>query len=295
MPFIGEFSALGAAFLWAATSMIFAKVTVSIGPIQANISRMVFGIILFVTSIFVFRLPTDLSFSQIQYLFISAMLGLVFGDTFLFKAFQTIGARLSMLIMSLAPAIAAFLAYLFLGETLSLWGIFGIFITLGGVSLVVFERTGPVPAYTLTKIGVVFGLLGALGQGSGLLFAKFAFAEGPIHGMVASCIRIASAVIVLWPLSQLSGRRINPFRLLKRDRTIFVYLLTASVFGVYLGITLSLVAVAYAKVGIASTLIATSPVLMLPMVRFVHREQLSWKAVIGAFVAVAGVAILFLT
>lgn len=295
MPFIGEFSALGAALLWAATSMIFAKVTVKIGSVQANISRMIVGIILFVISIIVFRLPLDLSRTQIQFLFLSAMLGLVFGDTFLFKAFQTIGARLSMLIMSLAPAIAAILAYLFLGETLSIWGIFGIFITLCGVSLVVFERTGPVPAYTLTKIGVIYALLGALGQGSGLIFAKMAFAEGPIHGMVASCIRIASAVIVLLPLSLLSGRRVNPLNVLKQDRTIFIYLLTASVFGVYLGITLSLVAVAYAKVGIASTLIATSPVLMLPMVRFVHREPLSWKAVVGAFIAVTGVAILFLT
>lgn len=295
MPFLGEFSALGAALLWAATSMIFAKVTSKVGSIQANISRMIIATLLFVLSIIVFHLPINLSFTQIQYLFISAMLGLAFGDTFLFKAFQIIGARLSMLIMSLAPAIAALLAYLFLGETLSLWGIFGVLITLCGVSLVVFERTGPVPAYTLSKLGVFYALLGAFGQGSGLIFAKLAFAEGPIHGMVASCMRIASALIVLLPLSLLSGYRTNPIKLLKQDRTIFLYLLTASVFGAYFGITLSLVAVAYAKVGVASTLIATSPVLMLPMVRLVYHELLSWKAVTGAFIAVTGVAILFLT
>ena len=295
MPFIGEFSALGAALLWAATSMMFAKVTGKIGSIQANISRMIIATLLFVISIVVFRLPINLSFTQIQYLFISAMLGLAFGDTFLFKAFQTIGARLSMLIMSLAPAIAALLAYLFLGETLSLWGILGMLGTLCGVSLVVFERTGPVPAYTLSRLGVFYALLGAFGQGSGLIFAKLAFAEGPVHGMVASCIRIASALAVLLPFSLLSGHRTNPLSLLKQDRTIFLYLFAASLFGAYFGITLSLVAVAYAKVGIASTLIATSPVLMLPMVRLVYHELLSWKAVTGAFIAVTGVAILFLT
>ncbi|GAK56016.1 hypothetical protein ANT_07880 [Candidatus Vecturithrix granuli] len=295
MPFLGEFSALGAAALWAATSMIFAKVTVKIGSVQANISRMMVATLLFVISIALFRLPINLSFTQIQYLFISAMLGLVFGDTYLFKAFQTIGARLSMLVMSLAPAIAALLAYLFLGETLSIGGIWGVLITLCGVSLVVFERTGPVPAYTLSKLGVFYALLGAFGQGSGLIFAKLAFAEGPIHGMVASCIRITSAVAVLLPISLLSRRCQNPINVLKQDRTIFMYLLIASVFGTYLGITFSLVAVAYAKVGIASTLIATSPVLMLPMVRLIYHDQLSWKAIIGAFIAVTGVAILFLT
>ncbi|MDY0093367.1 MAG: DMT family transporter [Candidatus Vecturithrix sp.] len=295
MPFLGELSALGAASLWAVTSMIFAKVTVKIGSVQANIARMMVATLLFAISVVLFRLPINLSFTQIQYLFVSAMLGLVFGDTYLFKGFQTIGARLSMLIMSLSPAIAAFLAYLFLGETLSIWGIFGIFLTLCGVALVVFDRTGPVPALPLNRIGILYALMGAFGQGAGLIFAKLAFTEGPIHGMVASAIRIASAVLVLLPLSLLRRRTQNPLTVLRQDRTIFLCLLTASVFGTYLGITLSLVAVAYAKVGIASTLIATSPVLMLPIVRLAYHDRLSWKAVAGAFLAITGVAILFLT
>jgi drug/metabolite transporter (DMT)-like permease len=37
------------------------------------------------------------------------------------------------------------------------------------------------------------------------------------------------------------------------------------------------------------------PVMMLPMVKFINKEVLSWKAIVGAFVAVSGVAILFLT
>ncbi len=294
MPFLGELSALGAASLWAVTSMIFAKVTVKIGSVQANIARMMVATLLFAISVVLFRLPINLSFTQIQYLFVSAMLGLVFGDTYLFKGFQTIGARLSMLIMSLSPAIAAFLAYLFLGETLSIWGIFGIFLTLCGVAPeVVFDRTGSVPALPLNRIGILYALMGAFGQGAGLIFAKLAFTEGPIHGMVASAIRIASAVLVLLPLSLLRRRTQNPLTVLRQDRTIFLCLLTASVFGTYLGITLSLVAVAYAKVGIASTLIATSPVLMLPIVRLAYHDRLSWKAVAGAFLAITGVAILF--
>ncbi|MCB9249849.1 MAG: DMT family transporter [Ignavibacteriales bacterium] len=60
---------------------------------------------------------------------------------FSFKAFQYIGARLSMLVMTLSPPLAAFFAYIYLGESLSNWGIIGIVITIFGVSLVVLKRS----------------------------------------------------------------------------------------------------------------------------------------------------------
>jgi drug/metabolite transporter (DMT)-like permease len=67
-----------------------------------------------------------------------------------------------------------------------------------------------------------------------------------------------------------------------------------AIFGPYLGITFSLIAIMYTKVGIAATLIATVPILMLPLVRIIYKERLSWHAIVGACVAVGGVAILFL-
>jgi drug/metabolite transporter (DMT)-like permease len=55
-----------------------------------------------------------------------------------------------------------------------------------------------------------------------------------------------------------------------------------------------MVAIANAKIGIASTLMSTMPVIMLPIVKYYYKESLSWRAIAGAFIAVAGVAILFL-
>ena len=296
MPFLGELSALLAASLWAVTSMLIAKLSAKIGSVSTNILRMLVAILFFLVTIFLFKFPINLSSRQMFNLIMSAIVGLVFGDTFLFKAFQQIGARISMLIMSLAPAMAAILAYIFLGETLSSWGITGIFLTLGGISFVVFERTAPMPTqHTVTKFGLLCAFGGALGQGISVLFAKMAFDEGPIHGIVASFIRISVAVLILLPIASITGLYRNPIKLLSQNRRMLAYLLIVSFFGTYLGVTLSLVAIAYAKVGIASTLLAISPVLMLPLLRIVYKEVLSWKAMIGAFVAVGGVAILFLT
>ena len=297
MPFIGELSALSAATLWAGSSMIIAALSSKIGPVQTNIGRMVVSMIFFVSTILLFKLPLALSSTQVWYLVLSAIVGIVFGDSFLFKAFQQIGARISMLIMALAPAIATLLAYIFLGEAPPRWGIIGIFLTLGGVALVVFERREPMSSrYTITKFGIMCGFLGALGQGGGIIFVKLAFLEGPIHGVVAAFIRISVAVMFLLPATALMQQHFrNPFPILRSNKRIAAYLLVTAFFGTYLGITLSLIAVAHTEVGVASTLIATSPVLMLPMVKIVYKETLSWKAVAGAFVAVSGVAILFLT
>jgi drug/metabolite transporter (DMT)-like permease len=295
MLLLGELSAVLTATIWACTSLLISTVSSKIGSVQTNIGRMVASLFFFIVTILIFRLPLNISSTQALNLVLSSVVGIVFGDTFLFYAFRQIGARLSMLIMSLSPAIAAILAYLFLDETLSLWGIIGMILTLCGISLVVFERNAPIPSqYRVTRFGIVCAFLGALGQGGGVIFAKLAFLEGPIHGIIASFIRIAIAVFVLLPIAIVSPRVSNPVPLLRQERKVVLYLLLIAFFGTFGGVTLSLIAVAYAKVGIASTLIATSPVLMLPMVRVAYQEQLSWKATLGAFTAVVGVAILFL-
>ncbi len=296
MPFLGEVSALTAALLWAATSLIYASASKKIGSVQVNVNRMLFSIGWFVPALFLLRIPLTLSRSQLVNLVLSSIVGIVFGDTFLFKAFQQMGARISMLIMSLAPAIGAILAYVFLRETLTGWAVVGIGMTLGGIALVVLERAPSTPNYmTITKLGILYAVFGALGQGGGVVLAKKAFAEAPLDGFLASFIRIGVALTVMLPMFAITGHYSNPITLFGRDKKLLSIMLIGSFFGTFLGITLSLIAVAHTKVGIASTLIATSPVLMLPIVHFVQKEALSWKAIAGAMIAVVGVGMLFMT
>jgi drug/metabolite transporter (DMT)-like permease len=213
----------------------------------------------------------------------------------LFKAFQEIGARISMLIMSLAPAIAAMLAYVFLHETLSVTGVLGIFVTVGGIAIVVLGRrveSAAEPAFT--PVGVLYALLGAVGQGGGLIFAKLAFQESTINGFVATIIRIIASLAILLPVAALTRRFRSPFRMYAGDRKAFGLTALGAVLGPFLGISFSLIAVANAKVGIAATIMAIVPVLMLPLVRYVYGERLGWRAIGGAAVAVAGVGLLFL-
>ncbi len=295
MRFIGEISALTAAAIWAASSMMITHVSQKIGSLQTNMARMLIALCFFIGAIALFRLPVQLSSTQMWYFVLSSLIGIVIGDTFLFKAFQHIGARLSMLIMAFSPAMSALLAWIFLGETLSLFGVFGMFVTLGGIALVVLERreqTTHTPH--LSRSGLIYATLGALGQAVGVIFAKLAFAEGSVNGFVAAFFRIFVAAIFLLPTLFLMKQYRNPIpRILGNTRLLFMTVFS-SFLGAFLGISLSLIAIEHTAVGIASTLMATSPVLMLPMVSVAYKERLSWKAIVGASIAVFGVAMLFL-
>jgi drug/metabolite transporter (DMT)-like permease len=295
MPFIGEFSALAAALLWSFSSFLFTTASIRIGSVQLNISRMILAALLLIFTILAFNIDYDITFEQFYLLSISGFIGLVIGDTFLFRSFKEIGPRVSMLIMSSNPAIAAIMAYFILGEILSLWAILGIAITISGISLVILDKRARAEnKFPITKIGVFFGLMGAAGQGVGLVFAKMAFIEGDIHSLVATFIRIAAAVVIMLPAGIAFKKYDNPFKLFYRDRKALGMVALGSIIGPYLGITFSFLAIIYVQIGIASTIMATTPIIMLPLSWIIYKEKLTSKAILGAIIAVAGVALLFL-
>lgn len=69
-------------------------------------------------------------------------------------------------------------------------------------------------------------------------------------------------------------------------------LMIGAVLGPVVGVWCSLVAVDQTAAGTAFTLMSLTPIFMLPLARWIDREKLSWRAIVGAVVAVGGVAIL---
>jgi drug/metabolite transporter (DMT)-like permease len=66
-----------------------------------------------------------------------------------------------------------------------------------------------------------------------------------------------------------------------------------AIMGPFLGVWLSLVAVKMIPAGIAATLNAMTPIMVIPVVIFYYKEKVSYRAVLGAVVAFIGVALLF--
>lgn len=294
MPFVGELSALVTAILWSGTALVFSSAIARVGSTQVNITRMLIALVLLAASIAILQPAIDLDAWQIVLLAISGAVGLVFGDTFLFRAFQEVGPRISMLVMSLAPALSSIFAYVFLGEIMSWWAIAGMVVTIAGITIVVLERQPAEAAHAMNPAGVFYAVLGALGQAGGLIFAKQAFMIGEVNAFVATFIRIAASVLIITPVMYFTGRYANPFVAYRGQGRALLLTATGAVIGPWLGITFSLIAVANAQVGVAATIMAMPPILMLPMLVLVFKQRLNWVAYLGALLAVAGVGMLFL-
>lgn len=290
----GEIAALTTALLWSGSAIAFSEASKYLGSSLVNITRMIVGIFLLGLTILIANLNVNITFNQYIYLILSGVIGIAFGDGFLFKALELIGARLSMLLMSVAPIIATILAFIFLDERISAWGIFGIIVTFTGILMVLLQKSESKNRTTKSLLGVVFAFIAAVGQGSGLIYAKLAFNLGEINGFFATFVRLTASFVVFYPFFRFTNRLNNPIQKLKENKKGLIFSLIGAFIGPYLGITMSLIAVKHTHVGIASTLMSTVPVLMLPLVYFYYKEKLTINSILGAFITVLGVAILFL-
>lgn len=294
MLFIGEIAALSAALFWSWNSVVLTEATNKIGSISVNVYRMILASIYLYLTILIFNLNTDVSNNQLLNLIISAIFGLVLGDTFLFLAYKSIGPRISMLLMSFAPPISAVLAFVFLDEILSVSNVIGIAVTMIGIYIVIFENKQKGKRLEINLKGILYGFLASLGQASGLIFVKIAFNEENLNEFNASFIRLFSAVIILTVGSLIFKKLKTTPKSIVKDKKLALNLVWASLLGPYFGITASMIAVSHTYVGIASTLMSTVPIIMLPISKFYYKEKLNWKSILGAFITVVGVSFLFL-
>ena len=129
MPFLGELSALSAAFLWSFSSFLFTNMTIKIGTVQLNTWRLIWAAVLLFFTMLIFNIPYSFNSTQLIYLVLSGVIGLVLGDSFLIASFKEIGPRVGMLVMSSNPAMAAIMAFIVLKESLSFWAVLGMIIT----------------------------------------------------------------------------------------------------------------------------------------------------------------------
>lgn len=297
MIFLGQLAALGTAFCWSLTAIFFSYSGRLVGSDVVNRSRLIFAM-LFISISHLLLVGTVFPFDAEPYrwawLALSSVLGLVLGDTFLFRAYVLVGPRLSMLMMSTVPILSTIMASIFLGESVANTELIGIVVTVSGIAWVVTERrTDQVMVenkqYTS---GLFFAFLGALGQAANLIAAKFAL-DGNFPSVSATAIRLLVALVILWSLA--AFRRQIRYTFDKwRNHQAMKSMIAGSIVGPFLGIWLSLQAVQLAPVGIAATLMALPPVILIPLGYFFYGERVGRRGIVGTVVAFAGVALIFL-
>ncbi|GET21331.1 DMT family transporter [Prolixibacter denitrificans] len=297
MHYIGEIAGIATAMFWTVTSMAFQVATRKVGSLNVNIIRLFLAFIFYVLYMRMSRglwLPTDASPEAWKWLGISGLIGFVLGDFFLFQSYAFVSARISMLMMSLAPPVAALLGYIILGEQFTLLNTVGLLLVLTGIAMVILNRGDKNESnrrfkYPMKGILLAFG--GAVGQGSGAVLSKFGMAS--YDAFSASQIRVIAGVLGFSLIFTLTRRWKGVFSTIKNVNAMKPILIGAF-FGPFIGVGLSMVALQHTSAGIASTLMATVPVfILLPSVLF-FGEKLTWREVLGAFITVGGIAVFFI-
>lgn len=292
----GELAALGAAGAWAVTALAIEGGARRIGSLTVNLVRLVFGFAFLSLAGLIVRgvaLPVDATAHNWVWLAVSGLVGFTFGDLCLYRAYVVLGPRLSSLMMALVPPITALIGWVALGETLTRRDLLGMTLTIVGIGWAILERgrgseSGPL---SVSLAGVALGFGGALGQAVGLILSKIGMAGYDVFA--ATQVRVLAGAVgyalLFFALSWWPNVRTGI-----RDGKALGFCALGAFFGPFLGVSLSLIAVRETVAGVAASIMALTPVLIIPLVIVLKKEKVGIGGFVGALVAVTGVALLFL-
>jgi len=292
----GEFAALLTAVFWTVTALAFEGATKRVGPFAVNLIRLVFALVFLSFMSYFSRglaLPTDATSHIWLWLGLSGVIGFILGDYFLFASYPLIGSRMAMLMMTLAPPMAAFFGWIALGETMNLKGLAGMFLVVSGIGIAIWNKpNGEQKSRLKFPIkGLIFAFIGALGQGGGIVLSKYGM--GQYDAFAATQVRVIVSIIGFAIIITFLRRWKNVNAAFKNKPALRGIVL-GSVFGPFLGVSFSLLAVQNTNTGIASTIMAIVPVLIILPAVVLYKQKVSLAEIAGAFLSVFGVAMFFI-
>ncbi len=290
---IGVGIALGSAAAWAVGSILFRRIGDDASPLGMNLGKGLIGLVL-LGGVLLAVGPEPLDTRTLFYLGTSGIVGIALGDTFFFMALMRLEPRMTLLLGTIGQVLTVLMALLFLGERPAPLAWAGIALVLGGVTWVMFEQLDDEDQDTVHKRtrGVFYGLAAAVCMSVGIILAKVGVES--VSALEATFVRLAFGMAGLALYGMLTRNLLvwlTPFRSPVLLRKIFVAVLVV-IFG---GFWLSILALKYIDASLATILMSTEPLFILPLAVFILKEKVSLRAVVGAFVAVGGVVLIVLS
>lgn len=288
---VGEIASLLTAVCWTFSAIYFEKAGRRVGSLSVNIIRIFLGVIfLGITTLFTRGMffPIDATSYNWFWLGLSGIVGFFLGDLFLFKSYTIIGSRTSQLVMSLAPMITAVIGWFFLSEYLTPKSIAGIVVSVTGIMIAV---AGKKLRLDVPVKGFLYAIGGALGQAVGLILSKKGM--GDYDAIAATQIR-AIFGFAAFALLVTFMRRWRKVILATGERKSMNAITIGAMFGPFIGVSLSLFAVKHTETGIASALMALTPIFIIIPSAIMFKEKITARQVTGAVISIIGASIFFL-
>lgn len=321
----GEIISLIVAVSWTITALCAEYASKHIGQLSTNVIRMAASIVLLSLTMLVFTgspLPMYADGKTWFWLSMSGFVGYCFGDYCLFNSYIVMGSRFGQLFMTLAPPVAAISSWIIFGETMTSLAVLGMVLTMSGIALSVFgkEEQGEEASSSSRKStlqsslfnfhskiplkGVLYGIGAGAGQGLGLVLSKLGMtyyqtnipaAEETVLNLMPFTSTFIRAITGMagFVLVMLVTKQTRTVLQATRDHRSMLVMAGAVIFGPFIGVSLSLMATLYTNPGIAQTIMAITPVLILWPSYLLYKQKVTIREVIGAVISVVGVSLFF--
>ena len=327
--FIGETIALGVAVSWTATALFAEVASKRMGSLPLNTLRMTMSLLLLAVTLWLLLgvpYPRFADGDTWLWLALSGVVGYVIGDYCLMQGYIYIGSRFGQLFMTLSAPTAALTGFLLLGEKMSWLAILGMVVTLSGIAMSILSKPDSNKIsifnfqFSISKKGVFFAAVAGICQGFGLVLSKMGLEKYghalsmagvdpavapdgailPVPMMfsvpfAATMIRASIGLVGFFVLLVVFNRDWQQkLSHAAHDRKAMWCLLGATVFGPFVGVSASLLATQYTATGIAQTLFALTPVLIIAPAAWLFHQKVTAREVIGAVISVMGVCLFFI-
>lgn len=324
--FLGELISLFVAISWTATALFAEVGSKRMGSLPFNTIRMTMSLMFLVVTLWLVMgvpYPRYADGGTWTWLLLSGVVGYVIGDYCLMQGYIHIGSRFGQLFMTLSAPTAALTGLLFLGEHLRPTAILGMVITLSGIALSILSKNDDSQKhgikFKLPAKGIFYAAMAGICQGFGLVLSKVglkhydaaltalgiaqdAVFDGAVFQLPVS-VSISFAATTIRAYIGLVGfflalvifnkDGLEQLRHAVSDRKAMWCVLASTIFGPFIGVSASLLATQFTSAGIAQTLFALTPILIIAPAAILFHQKVTVREVIGAVVSVGGVCLFF--
>ena len=292
---IGYVLAISAAAIWSSVALSATRIVRYFGSYNYNLLRLLGIIIIFFPYVYLKWEPIYFENSIFLAIFLSSVIGIIIGDTFLFVCLKRLGPRRQALLFSMQIPFTIILAEVFLQSLPSTTELIGCaLIFLGIIIAIQFNRT--IPNDDLENIqgnkytGLFAGIGLALCQSIGIILMKPALVS--TDPIVVSYLRVIVAAFIMF--GSLFFIKNNQLLEKMEDYKKTIFSIFLGFMGMGVGMTMLIYALKFGNPGVISTLSSTMPIMIIPILWIVTKNYAGHLAVIGAGLTCLGAGIIFL-
>ncbi|OYU95177.1 MAG: hypothetical protein CFE21_12795 [Bacteroidetes bacterium B1(2017)] len=301
---VGYIAACATLFSWTIGTFAFTRASQLVNPASVNRVRLLYAfialscIVMVMNSYSPINLFTTISVEQYFWFGLSGFIGLTLGDYFAFTAYRILGGRRTSLFGCFAPGAALMAANLLIGEHINFIGIVGMSVSVFGIMLLVLSRKEKTQSKVADKAeytkGILFGALGAICQGVGLVLAKkgFSISGDGFSPIYATWIRMFLASVCVYIIGAFTTNLWTEFKLVSTTIKNLKPILLGTLFGPIIGVSSSLLTATYLEASVAQTLFSLLPVSVLFASVIFFKEKVPFQSYLAVLVSIIGVLIL---